>query len=212
VSLPAVDAIFLDRIMELRGGEKLLARIVCEPGDGCWRIPTQRRDRYPQAVVGGIHARLHVLAYELTRGPLGERYALHSCDDRCPPGDVTYRSCLRPSHVWAGTQLDNMRDASAKGRTARGAEHGAKVSAAANHGDDHWTHRMTELLPWGEKSHFAKYAANDVERVCAMRASGMTLPQIVEATGISKSQVSRMYRGETWRHMNPANSNAREAS
>jgi hypothetical protein len=212
VSPAEMDALFLDKIMEGRGGEKLLRRITCEPGDGCWRIESQSRDWYPVATWNGKRHRLHRLACELTRGPLNGRFACHSCEGRYPAGSGDYRSCLRPSHLWPGSQLENMRDAKAKGRVARGPEHGAKISAGANHGDDHWTRRMLDRLQWGEKNYWAKYAANDVERVCAMRASGMTLPQIVEATGISKSQVSRMYRGETWRHMNPANDSTAEAS
>lgn len=41
----------------------------------------------------------------------------HKCDNR---------ACVRYSHLFKGTRLDNMRDAVAKGRTARGARHGLR--------------------------------------------------------------------------------------
>lgn len=47
------------------------------------------------------------LVLELTQGPLGDLHALHSCDN--PP-------CVRPSHLWVGTPVDNARDMVAKHR------------------------------------------------------------------------------------------------
>ena len=68
----------------------------------------------------------HRVSWELTEGPIPEAYlVLHHCDT--PP-------CVRPSHLFLGTQLDNMRDMVAKRRNfqvthpetmARGESHGA---------------------------------------------------------------------------------------
>lgn len=44
----------------------------------------------------------HRLAWELTNGPIPDgMYILHKCDNRL---------CNNPSHLYLGTQLDNMRD------------------------------------------------------------------------------------------------------
>lgn len=57
----------------------------------------------------------HRVAYELTRGLIvGEAMLVcHTCDTPL---------CVNPSHLFLGTQTDNMQDASAKGRLARKAE------------------------------------------------------------------------------------------
>jgi hypothetical protein len=50
----------------------------------------------------------HRLSWEFARGPIPQNMSvLHSCD---------VRACVNHQHLFLGTQLDNMRDASAKGR------------------------------------------------------------------------------------------------
>lgn len=54
----------------------------------------------------------HRLSYELMIGPIPDGlYVLHRCDNRL---------CILPTHLFVGTQLENMQDCVAKGRQARG--------------------------------------------------------------------------------------------
>lgn len=54
----------------------------------------------------------HRLSYEIANGPFDKAlFVLHRCD---------VRNCVRPDHLWLGTQSDNMLDCQAKGRNPNG--------------------------------------------------------------------------------------------
>src|SRR5512138_295350 len=90
--------------------------------------------------------RCHVYAYELTNGPVPPGlFVLHKCDNR---------PCCEPSHLFVGTQAQNLADMVAKGRHATG--YGRK-------GEAHWFARLTD---------------DDVRVIRRMRAEGWTLGDI----------------------------------
>lgn len=61
----------------------------------------------------------HRVSWELHYGPIaGGLWVLHHCDN--PP-------CVRPDHLFLGTNRDNLLDASSKGRTALGERNGRHV-------------------------------------------------------------------------------------
>lgn len=54
---------------------------------------------------------VHRKSYEIFIGPIPSNMSIcHRCDNP---------SCYRPEHLFAGTQIDNMRDASNKGRMSK---------------------------------------------------------------------------------------------
>ena len=63
----------------------------------------------------------HRAAWFLTNGPIPRSmHVLHHCDNP---------RCVRPSHLFLGTQVDNNKDAAKKGRTPHGSRHCmAKIS------------------------------------------------------------------------------------
>lgn len=73
--------------------------------------------------------------------------------------------CIEPSHLSWGTHFENQRDKVNKNRQAQGRNHGR-----------------------------AKFTFADVEEVKRLKDQGLTLREISNVTGISKSQVHVLYR------------------
>ena len=82
----------------------------------CWLWQGARGDKFGHGAVvfrfarGGkqIHEYAHRVAWMLAKGPIPPRKQVnHLCD---------VPLCVNPDHLYVGTQLDNMRDASERGR------------------------------------------------------------------------------------------------
>jgi hypothetical protein len=101
-------------------------RVRVEPEHGCWMWlgAVNPEHLYGQLMFHGRTMNAHRAFYihcfgELTSG----EHALHTCDRFYPAGDMTYRRCVNPSHVFVGSNLDNIADMVAKGRNSRGERH-----------------------------------------------------------------------------------------
>lgn len=110
---------------------RLWSKVVRGEGDGCWLWKGAVDDNgYGVLSVGaGELDRAHRVAWRLTNGeiPDGE-FVCHDCPGGDNPG------CCRPSHLYLGTQFDNMQDAAAKGR----------IRLPGLHGERHPQARLTE--------------------------------------------------------------------
>ena len=115
---------------------------------------------------GGKQVFVHRLSWELANGsiPIGLS-VLHKCDNR---------KCVRPSHLFLGTNTDNMQDMLKKGRAnkARGERHGN-----------------------------AKLVEGDVRRIRKLYGAGTTLREIAVEYGVTEMSVSRIVRRLRWAHV-----------
>lgn len=89
--------------------ERFWSKMVILGADDCWVWQRARDPKgYGRYGVGKKMCFAHRHAYALTFGPIPEGLCcLHKCDN--PP-------CCNPSHLFLGTQADNMRDMFAKNR------------------------------------------------------------------------------------------------
>lgn len=148
----------------------------------CWEWHGERTARgYGVFYIGGQRRSAHRLSYEWAHGriPYGIMVC-HRCDN--PP-------CVRPEHFFLGTQLDNMRDAKAKGRTASG--------------DRHYSHLEPHRVLRGERKGTAKLTDAQVEELRRLYQPDVRGSQIQLARqfGVSPAQVCRILKGRQRRSL-----------
>ncbi len=126
---------------------------------------------YPRVRHFGKRWRANRLVWTLERGPIPEGlFVCHQCDNPL---------CVNPDHLFLGTQADNIRDASAKGRLA-------------GRGDSRR----------GERNHAAKFTDEEVRLIRQRVASGeATINDIAGTYGVDRHTISYMIHRRTWAHV-----------
>lgn len=82
-------------------------------------------------------------------------------------------ACVNPSHLFLGTQADNVRDMVKKGRGQRHGKGGV----------------------YGDKNPLAKFTQEDFDKVLELRAKGLSTRQIAIIVGMSASHVGYVIKG-----------------
>ena len=144
---------------------RLLAKIDLKSTSGCWlwtgaQVPQgygliKRKD--------GVQLRAHRLAYVLLSGPTAPgMFVCHRCDNP---------RCVRPSHLFLGSHLDNMADMVSKGRSSR-------------------------MI--GSRNGCAKLRSIDVE---AIRQNTGRYQDLAHRFSVSASTIGLIKRRERWTHL-----------
>lgn len=128
---------------------------------GCWEWTAGRQ----RAGYGNYRDRgAHRVAWELTNGPIPKGlFVCHHCDN--PP-------CVRPDHLYLGTNRENLWDARARGLLANG--------------EQHWNAKLTEPM---------------VREMVALRKTGWTHRELAERYGVRRESVRDIFQGRNWRRV-----------
>ena len=155
---------------------------------GCWNWTAS----LTKAGYGQIQARkirpepmlCHRVSWELHNGYIvGGLHVLHTCDNP---------ACVRPEHLFLGTQRTNNKDRQLKGRTASGDRNGARTQRSKNpFVRDGGSGLKNEKHPMAKLS--------DVQIVAIRKAfrKGSTLTAIAKMYLVSITHVSRITKGES---------------
>jgi hypothetical protein len=190
--------------VELIDHQRFIARVDLAFGDACWEWNGHRNDRgYGLIWHNGRHVRAHRVALILALGSIPDGLlVLHHCDNP---------SCVRPSHLFVGTQADNMRDMAHKGRGAFQLD-----PDKIPRGDAHRFRRDPELgrqsaammrergdRARGERHGSAKLTAAEVQAIRLAYQSGDVKPtELGRRYGMSRNMIWRIVKGKSWRHIN----------
>ena len=155
----------------LREAKRIAARIEnfwrkVHRGDECWEwIGSRDRKGYGLVSVNGRTERAHRFSWILANGSVPDGlHVLHKCDNS---------ACVKPGHLFLGTNLDNVIDREEKGRGNQ---------------------------PRGERNANSRLTASDVVAIRSLRAT-LTQVQIAARFGTTQGTVGKILRGEAWRHV-----------
>lgn len=142
----------------------------------CWPwIAHVDRHGYGGFSLGGKTIKSHRVSAAIDGRDPGALCVLHSCDN--PP-------CCNPHHLFVGTQTENIADATAKGRMARGDTNGNRTKPESRpRGESHTNAKLTEA------------------NVAVIRSSEKPQHLLANEFGVSVTTISYVQNRKKWRHV-----------
>lgn len=180
---------------------KFWALVDVKSGDECWLYRGWRSDHgYGMFVACGRNLRTHRLAYYLVEGI--DPYPLllcHKCDIRYVLGDLTYRLCCNPDHLFIGSHAQNSQDMAEKGRSTIGDRNPSRLyPERVARGDRHNSRLHPELTCHGERNGNAKLTSDDVKQIRELAAQGIAKKDLAIRFGVGQQQIYRIVHRERW--------------
>lgn len=135
--------------------------------ESCWLWTGKKLAKYGYLSVRDERSvKAHRFSYELHYGPIPDGLLVcHHCDN--PP-------CVRPDHLFLGTQADNNRDKMIKGR-----------------------HRAAH----SETHHSAKLTNTQVQEIRILSANGSSRKSVAEIFNVTTGTISHIVTGRNWQHV-----------
>lgn len=150
----------------------------------CWVWTAYKNKHgYGGLVIRQRSLKAHRVSWYIAYGEpsIATPFVLHRCDN--PP-------CCNPSHLFVGTNADNMDDMVKKGRVG------------TLFGDDNASRRFPESRPRGEVVHSAILTSEEVTSMrSAYKAGGVTITQLGKMFGLSRAASGKIINGNTWKHL-----------
>lgn len=146
----------------------------------CWLWTGYLQRGYGQIRVGEQKVRAHRYAWELTFGSVEKLWVLHKCDNP---------TCVRPSHLFTGTALDNTQDMLKKGRgrKATGKQHGSAL--------------YPERMARGVKNGASKLNDRKVRSMRLKWGKGASQEALARDFKVSSTAVRKIVHRKTWTHV-----------
>ena len=96
--------------------ERFWSKVARQAGDECWLwLAGRDKDGYGYFFKPAGKDRAHRIVWEITHGSIPDGLCVcHRCDNP---------SCVRPDHLFLGTNIDNIADRDRKGRACKGEAH-----------------------------------------------------------------------------------------
>lgn len=145
--------------------DRFVTKFEIDPITGCWNwVAGLSDDGYGQFTYDGKTITAHRWAWQhfVSDIPKG-MHLCHVCDNR---------RCVNFDHLFIGTNLDNMRDKAAKGRSTK-----------------------------GENSHLSKLKEQDVLAIRALHKEGYILHALAKIYNIQHSTIGYIVNRVTWKHI-----------
>lgn len=135
-------------------------------GDGCWLwTGGKMKNGYANFFIGKKSHRVHRLSYQHFFGEIPNGLGvLHKCD---------VRNCIRPDHLFTGTQKENILDCKKKGRTTSG------VKDAMSKLNDEQVESIRKIYEIG----------------------GTSQRNLAEMFSVDQSNISRIVNRKAWTHI-----------